>query len=456
MAFDQIRRLYNSFFKKGHARSIKAKKNVIGSFVIKGLNIILGIIILPITLNYLGATKYGIWLTVSSVVEWFMFFDIGLGQGLRNKFAEAKAIQDVKVARKYISTTYIVLTFIITVVYLIVLFVTRFINWSAIFNAPAELNSELGNLFLIVFTFFCLQFVIKLILTILIADQRPALNDLIQLIIKIFTSIVIIVLSKTTSGSLIYIGWTYSLIPVVILLFASIFYFAKDYRDFTPNIKYFDHRCVHNLFGIGIQFFIMQIAVVIMYATDNMIITQVFTPAEVTPYNIAYKYFGMATMGFSIIVTPIWSATTEAFARKEFDWIKKTVRFLLFIWLVLCAGIILMLLVSNFIYTFWVGDAVKIPFLMSFVMALYAIVLSFGSIYVYIINGIGKVRLQFYTAIFSAILNIPLSVLFAKYCKMGPSGVMLATIVCSSYGFLLAPIQYRKIMNNNATGVWNK
>jgi O-antigen/teichoic acid export membrane protein len=456
MNLNQIRKLFNSFFKEGHARTIKAKRNVIGSFVIKGINILLGIIILPITLNYLGATKYGIWLTVSSVVEWFMFFDIGLGQGLRNKFAEAKAIQDINEARKYISTTYIVLTFIITAVYLIVLVVTKFINWSSVFNAPAELNGELENLFLIVFTFFCLQFVVKLILTILIADQRPALNDLIQLIVKIFTSIAIVVLSKTTTGSLIYIGWTYSLIPVVILFFASIFYFAKDYRNFIPSLKYYDYKCVHNLFGIGVQFFIMQIAVVIMYATDNMIITQLFTPAEVTPYNIAYKYFGMATMGFSIIVTPIWSATTEAFARREFDWIKKTVNFLQIIWLMLCAGIIIMLIFSNLIYTFWIGDSVKIPFFMSFTMALYAAVLTFGSIYVYIINGIGKVRLQFYTAIASAILNIPLSILFAKYCKLGPSGVMVATIVCTSYGFLLAPIQYKKIITNTARGVWNK
>ena len=93
MDFDFLRTglFIKGFFTKGHERSIKAKKNIISSFVIQGISIGISLIMIPITLSYVNASQYGIWLTLSSIVTWFSFFDIGLTQGLRNKFAEARA-----------------------------------------------------------------------------------------------------------------------------------------------------------------------------------------------------------------------------------------------------------------------------------------------------------------------------------------------------------------------------
>ena len=54
----------------------------------------IGLVLVPLTINYLNPTKYGIWITLSSVIGWFSFFDIGLGNGLRNRFAEAIANND--------------------------------------------------------------------------------------------------------------------------------------------------------------------------------------------------------------------------------------------------------------------------------------------------------------------------------------------------------------------------
>ena len=450
-----IQRLHNRVL-SGHSRTVKAKKNIIGSILIKGTNILISFVMVPIVLHYLNPTRYGIWLTIDSIVGWFAFFDIGLGQGLRNKFAQAIAKKDIIKARTYVSTTYIFLILIIVVVYLIYLIVDRYINWAIVFNSPIELNTELKTLFLIVFTFFCIQFIIQLILTILIADQRPAISDLISLISKIISSLIILILAKTTHGSLIYLGLTYGSIPVIILVIATFYFFSRDYKYYKPSIKYFDFKFGKDLMNLGGQFFIMQIAVVVMFSTDNMIITQIFSPAEVTPYNIAYKYFGIITMGFSIIVTPLWSATTEAYMKHEYDWIKKTVKDLRMIWLLCCIVIIIMLSISKYIFPIWIGTEVKIPFLLSLSMTLYVILLTYGSIYVSIINGIGKIRLQFYTAIASAVLNIPLSILLAKYLNLGTSGVILATAICILYGPLIAPIQYKKIITNNARGIWNK
>ena len=94
------------FVTKGHERSIRVKKNILASFIIKGFSIAISLLIVPLSLNYVKPSQYGIWLTLSSMVAWISFFDIGFTQGFRNKFAAAKAKGDNYLARVYVSTTY--------------------------------------------------------------------------------------------------------------------------------------------------------------------------------------------------------------------------------------------------------------------------------------------------------------------------------------------------------------
>jgi len=129
----------------------------------------------PLTINYVNPTQYGIWITLSSIIAWVSFFDIGFGHGLRNRFAEAIAVSDIELARKYVSTTYAVLILIFCTVFILFVIANFFINWSLILNAPQIMASELSVLSLIVVGFFCLQMVLRVIRTILLADQKPAL-----------------------------------------------------------------------------------------------------------------------------------------------------------------------------------------------------------------------------------------------------------------------------------------
>src|SRR5690606_27501429 len=149
------------------------------SLLIKGASIAISFITLPITLNYVDSSTYGVWLTMSSIVGWIVFFDIGLTQGLRNRFAEAKAIGDEKLARIYVSTTYAILGIIFIGVWLIFLIVNSFLDWSKILNVSESMRPDVTSLALIVFTYFCISFVFRIITTILRADQYPAWSSLI-------------------------------------------------------------------------------------------------------------------------------------------------------------------------------------------------------------------------------------------------------------------------------------
>jgi hypothetical protein len=39
---------------------------------------------------------------------------------------------------------------------------------------------------------------------------------------------------------------------------------------------------------------------------------------------------------------------------------------------------------------------------------------------------------------------------------MGIEGVLFANVIVSAFGVIIYPIQYFKIIQNRATGIWNK
>lgn len=440
----------------GHERSIKAKKNIIASIGLKGFNILVGFLLVPLTLNYLNPTKYGIWLTLSSIVGWLGFFDIGLGNGLRNKLTEAFALNNYKLARTYVSTTYAALILIIGGIYLLFLILNPLLDWEMILNTTPENASDLKWIALIVFTFFALRFVLNLIGVILTANQLPAINNAFNTMGNLIALVSIFIITKISHDSLLYISIIYSAAPVIVLIFASIYFFNGKYKNLRPNFEAINFKYFKSLAGLGFRFFLLQIATLIIFTTDNMIITQVLGPAEVTSYNIAYKYITMPLMLFSIITNPYWSAFTDAISKKDISWIKTSINRLIKFWFLIIIGIIILVAVSKYFYFVWVGNKVKISYMLSIFMGLYAIIRAETSIFTTFINGSGKIKLQMYYGIFAMLINIPISVFFAKTLNMGNAGVILGTCVSLMPSFILSPIQYLKIINNRAIGIWNK
>jgi O-antigen/teichoic acid export membrane protein len=443
-----------------HERTKKAGKNIIASFLIKGISIFIGFILVPMTLNYLDQTRYGIWITISSFLTWFTFFEIGLGSGLKNKLAEALAVKDYETGRIYVSTTYAILSIIMGIVAIIFFIGNRYIDWTVVLNTDKDLATDLMALSYIVFGFFFLRFVVKLVGIVLIADQRPAVNNLFGPLGNLIALIVIYILTKTTEGSLVYLGLTLSVSPVLVLIVASIYFYNTDYKNIAPSLSFVQFKYARNLLSLGVKFFVIQVAALVLFQSGNIIITQFFGPAQVTPYNIAYKYFSILSMGFSIIMMPFWAAHTEAWVKKDIAWINSTVKNLLKIWaLVVLAGIGLYF-ASNMFFNLWIGKEemkdIHISEALKILIVIYFALFNFGSIYNMFINGVGKLRVQMWSLTIGAILFIPLSILFIKVFHWGIESVVVATIVSNFYSPFIAPLQYKKIIKGKAHGIWNK
>lgn len=442
---------------KGHDRSVKAKKNIIASFLIKGISIAISLVLVPLTINYINPSRYGIWLTLSSIVGWFGFFDIGLTQGLRNKFAEAKARGEDTLAQVYVSTTYAILAIIFCFVWLVFLLINHFLNWAHILNISENMQSEISILAVIVFTYFCLYFVLRVITTLLIADQQPAKSSVIDILGQIFSLIFIVFLVKTTEGSLIKLGIALCVSPVLVLIGANFFFFKGAFRKYSPSFSKIKFSYAKGLFNIGLIFFVIQVANILQYESANIIIARSFGTEKVTAYNIVYKYFSVLNMIFLIFLTPFWSAATEAYLKDDIQWIKKAIKNYNFLnILLMCVGI-LMLIFSDRVYTLWLGyGKVNIDFPLSFFGFLFFNLSMFGGKYVSFLNGISALRIQFWANVISPFLYVAIVLILIKHYHMGVYAVFIAAILSNYNTYLLAPIQYYQVVYKKKKGIWIK
>lgn len=447
-------KLFSSILQSDNARTKLAIRNIIGSLFVKGGSVFISLLLVPLTIKYVNATQYGIWLALSSIIAWFSFFDIGLGNGLKNKLAEALAKDDKELAKTLVSTTYAILCLLVLAFVVIFLVVHHFVNWSAVLSLPAAMEPELRNLISLVFILFCLQFILQTIVVILTAHQQVSTASFLSFLGNLLSLAFIFILTKTTEGNLLYLGLAFSATPLVVYFFSSLFYFKTKYRLIAPSFKSINFSYSRILMGLGVKFFVIQIAAIILYQTTNILLLKLYDADEVTSYNINYKYFGIITMVFSIVMSPFWVAFSDAYHKNDIPWIKQTINKLLKIWALISAGGLLMLLVSIPVIKFWVGDSVRYSLHAGFAMWLYFISSSFGSIFVFFINGTGKVFLQFLTSIIAPILFIPLAIFLGRY--FGQAGLIYSSILCNVYGIFIAPLQYRKIIQQSATGIWNK
>jgi len=309
----------------------------------------------------------------------------------------------------------------------------------------------------IVFTSFSVLLIVKLITSIYTADQNHSMQGKITFITAVSSLIAIWFLTKFSESSLMLFGSIFSILPVMVLVLLNIYAFSSKYAQYKPKFSFVSKKYFKSIFSLGINFFIIQIAVIIMLSTDSFIITQLFDPEAVVPYQISYKYVSISSMVFVIILTPYWSSITDAYAKGELDWIKTSMKNLSKFTLMIIVLIIILVIISPWVYPLWLQDeSIEIPLLLTICMAIYFVISISYAPFNFFLNGIGKIKLHMYTFAIGALLNIPLSIFLVKVFNLGTEGVIIATIICVAPNLVLFPIQYLKLINKTATGIWNK
>ena len=441
----------------GSERTIKAKKNIIAALLFKGCSIGVSMILIPLTLGYLTSYEYGVWITLSTMLHWIDFFDIGLGNGLRNKLSESLANNDISKSRILISTTFVSLGILVGVFYLIFLILNIWIDWYDILNVSIARINNLKAIVLFVSAMMCINFILKTITFIYYAKQVAMMNNAIAFITQLFSLIVIFCLTKLTSGSLLYISCVFSLSPVVILGLFYPFTFFYKYKELAPSISSVRVKYFKELISLGLEFFFLKIGGLLIFSTSNIFISNILSPENVTTYSISQKYFSLLSMIYSIIITPMWSASTEAYVKNDYKWLQNSCKSMMKIEMAFIIGSVLMCIFADDIYKFWLGsNVVPIPTSLNICFALYVAVFNISSCYSTFIFGMGKLKIQLYSTFISGVLFVSIATICIQ--EFGIQGAFIALIIANLPALVLNPIQFFIIVRQkcNKSSIWYK
>ncbi len=449
-----IKRIKNKLL-SGSERTVLIKKNILASSMLRVISILISLMVVPATINYINPERYGIWLTLSGIITWLSYFDFGFAHGFRNKFAEAVAKDDYTLARKYVSTTYAVLALLFATIMVITSIINNHINWSSILNVSPELNVELRAVFQILIVFFCINIVAEVFSTMLTASQRPAASTAIKTAGNLVSLTTIITLTYTTEGNLEYLAIAFSGIPCLLTIIISFIAFNKGrYKKYAPSIKQIDLKLTKSIIGMGGQFFLIMMCMLLIFQFTNIIISRELGPESVTLYNVTYKIFSIVQMVVMIVLTPIWSAYTDAYTRKDFAWMKHSAAKLEKMGLTTFPFLIMLTAISPFIFEIWLGEKVETSIYVSASIAFFTFCKIMGAIYMHQINGTGKVKMQLITYSIIAIMAIPSMIYSSR--QWGLVGIVLIPSIAFFAQFIICRIQLKRIINQTAKGVWNK
>lgn len=438
----------------GDRRTSLIKKNIAGSLVIKGWSCLVQFLIVPLSLQCLSSYEYGIWLTVNSILLGIDAIDVGLGNGLRNHLAEAMAKGNHYMARQQVSTTFFML--ILILVPLIVTFgiALQFIDCNALLNVSPQMVPNMRGILIASMSIMGATFIFKFIGNMYMGLQLPAINNLLVVLGETIALCIIFVLAQFGRSNLMTVAVAFTASPLLVYIVAYPISFCRRYRFLSPSIKFFDRASVRSLFGLGVKFFIIQISGLMLFMSSNIIISHVMTPAEVTPYQIAYRYFSILFMLFCIVAAPLWSATTDAYTRGEWDWIRRTMHKMNLLLLACIVTLVLMVAFAPVFYRLWIGDKVNVPIFLNIMMAIYMFVLIASNCYSFILMGIGKIRMILTVTVTEMFIFVPLSYIACQYA--GTTGMLSILILSTLVSAIINFIQFRLLSTHQAKGIWNK
>ncbi len=388
-------------------------------------------------IRYLGIEQFGVWSTMLSVMSWIVFFDIGIGNGLTNKIAESLAKNNPSEAARYISSAYSLVGLISFSLFFIVTIATFHLPWQSIFNTTIVSDKILRYSVLISAFFIFLNFWLSLINQALNAFQRTATVVFGQFATNALIFAFINLLFIFTASSLTYLAFAYGS-SLIITSCALTFWFYREKRDLIPRAE-FDKQHIKPLLSLGLQFFVIQIAVLVIFTTDKILITQLFGPEFVAQYDVTFKLFSMIIIIHGLIITPLWSSYTDAYQRGDIIWIKGILHKQLIIFLVVIVAIIILYFLANPIIRIWIGEDLVVSKKIIFSMSLFVLISTWSNIFSYMLNGIGELKVTVISCTIAMFVNIPLSLYFVKILGFGMEGIILANCVALSLFAVLGP-----------------
>ncbi len=434
------------FFNKDKNSSSVAKDMFL-SVLCRPASMLINFIYIPIALQYLGVEKYGVWSTILSILSWIGYMDIGIGNGLRNKLTSSIALRDEATSKRLISSTYAMLASIMLGVMVIAGVACIFVPWESIFGV-SSFDENLTLIVVISLAFVAVNFVLSICKNVLFALQKAYLASLMEVLVQLINLAGVLVAAVFFQGNLLLMACIYGGAMILSSSITSFFLYKKK-PELKPSIGNFDFKTGASLTNLGLQFFVIQICALVLFTTDNLIISNLYGASNVTPYTTVNKLFNVIATAFTALLAPIWSSVTKAKSEKNYEWMNKLLKRLLLLMIPFIVGAIVLGTIFKPVSKIWLGVELDYQYGLIVLGVLYCLLTMWCNAYAYFANGLELMKPSMIVAVIQAIVNIPLSLFFAEFLKMGSAGVLAGTVSAMAISAAVIPIYVHRHIHQN-------
>lgn len=409
-------------------RDVRIVQGIFSALANKGVSVLVSFISIPLTVRYLGAERYGAWITISTAIAWLVLADFGLGNSLTNAVSEGYAKDSKELTQSAVATAFWSLSGIALILGMIFFAISPHVPWDRVFNVQsAQAKAEVGPAVAAAFIIFILNFPFSIVPKVYGAYQEVAKGNAWAAVGNVLGLAALLAVIHYQGGLVaLVLAIAGSSLLVNAVSAAWLFGHAKPWLLPSPNRLTWP--AIRDLSSMGSMFFVIQISGIALFQTDNLIIAHYLGAAAVTPYSVTWRLFTYTAL-FQILAGPAyWPAYAEALARGDLGWVRSRFRanfkitvvstFMLALPLVLC---------GRWFIEKWAGSAAVPSAGLLISMGFWSVIYSAMNSQSCLLASSGRVKIQMIYSLLASIVNLIVSVVLVE--KIGLVGVILGTIV---------------------------
>ena len=283
----------------------------------KLLSASLTLVSLPLAVRYLGPERFGLWATIASTVVFLSLLDLGIASTLTNHIARAFATGDREYAAGYAANG-LLLTSLVACVAGVAMAAAWFrIDWMTLLNVSANVpRGEVSATVAVAGALMLLGLPASLASRIFAGYQEVHFSN------ALIAAGTVANLAGLVCGIALRVS-----MPVLFLLsvgsvtlcnlvgLAGILVWFKPWL--RPRFSLLQWTRSQELLSSGSGFLLIQIAGAVVFSSDNVVISHYLGAAQVTPYNVTWRFVGLTAVLHSLIFPALWPAYAEANARGD-------------------------------------------------------------------------------------------------------------------------------------------
>lgn len=435
---DFVKSLILKAYKISIGMNDRYKKIILSGFsmaFVKLISVGLNLITVPMTLSYLGNVRYGIWLSISSVLSLLTFADLGLGNGLLNAVTKANANKDVLELKKAISSAFFLLLAIAFALLVIFVLIQGFIDWSIVFNVKTELtSSELSSTISVIVLIIILNIPIGIVQRIHEGFQE-GFKFQFWLLLGSIISFGLLVTCIYYQAGLPFLVLAFSSGTLIATIFNAYYLFFVKQKHLRPRFKYFDLIFGTQLIKSGLSFLVLGIFTLIGNSSDDIVIAHTLGNAEIANYEIVKKMY-LISMMTQFLIQPMWPAFGDAIQTGDFKWASKT------LWKGLKLAIVIGGLISlpivffgRDIIFYWLSIEFNPSIGLSLGFFIFVIIANYGGVMSTFFNSGPLMRKQVKMIGLASISALLFKILFS--IRFGIAGIIWGTVLGYSIFYLI-------------------